>query len=159
MGLLLLTTLTVLIVLSVLLMGGLAIWGCPRRRIYLPPPFKDSGGARNAKNVHVDLQYGRKELKSLFRYAKAHDVELDGRYHMQRLPRLKIWTHNWINPGCRVESSLMFSLKFDCDTASLKSVKLQPGFDWQVFLDELAKLERAALGGVLYGKRRCQPKM
>jgi hypothetical protein len=45
----------------------------------------------------------------------------------------------------------MFSLKFDYATASLKSVKLQPGFDWEIFLDELAKLERAALGDVLYG--------
>ena len=158
MGLHLLAILLLLTILNVLV-GGLAIWGCPRRSRYLPPPFKDSRGAMNAKNVHVDLQYGRIELKFLFRYAKAHDVELGGRYDTRIPSCLNIWTHNWVNSGCRTESSLMFGLEFDWNTASLMSVRLQPGFDWQVFLDELARLERAALGGVLYGKRRCQPKM
>jgi hypothetical protein len=51
----------------------------------------------------------------------------------------------------------MFSLEFDRKTASLMSVVLQPGYDWAIFLDELAKLERAALGDVLYGKRRAEP--
>ena len=51
----------------------------------------------------------------------------------------------------------MFSLEFDLNTASLMSVMLQPGYDWQVFLDELATLERAALGEVGYGKRRAEP--
>jgi hypothetical protein len=159
MGLILLTALTVVISLNLLLVGGLAIWGCPRRSRYLPPPCKDSRGAMNAKNVHVDLQYGRIEMKFFFRYAKAHDVELGGRYDTRIPSCLNIWTHNWVNSGCRAESSLMFSLEVDCDTASLTSVKVQPGFDWQVFLDELARLEEAALGGVMYGKRCCQPKM
>jgi hypothetical protein len=158
MGLLLLTTLTVLLVLSVLLVGGLAIWGRPRRRKHLPPPFKDSRGAINAENVRVNLRYDRADLKSLFWHAMAHDVELDGRYHLRRPPRLDIWTHNWINPGCRAESSLMVSLEFDWNTASLISVTLQPRYDWAIFLDELARLERGALGGVVYGKSRCQPK-
>jgi hypothetical protein len=46
----------------------------------------------------------------------------------------------------------MFSLEFDWSTASLISVWLQPGYNWTIFLDELAKLERAALGDVVYGK-------
>jgi len=158
MGLLLLTTQTVLIVLIVLLVGGLAICGCPRRSRYLPPPFKDSRGALNADNLRVNLRYHRVDLKSLFRYANAHDVEVNGRYDIRRPPRLDIWTHNWIHPGCRAESSLMFSLVFDWKTASLRSVVLQPGNDWEAFLDELAKLERVALGDVVYGKSRCQSK-
>jgi hypothetical protein len=157
MGLILLAALTVVIVLILLLVGGLAIWGCPRRSRYLPPPCKDSRGAMNAKNVHVDLQYGRTELKVLFRFAKAHDVELGGRYDKRIPSRINIWTHTWINPGCRAESSLMFSLEFDRNTTSLVSVVLQPGYDWAIFLDELAKLERVALGDVLYGKRWAEP--
>jgi hypothetical protein len=148
MGLLLLT------IPLVLLVGGLVSWGCSRRRRYLPPLVKDSRGAINAEDVHLDLQYGKVELKFFFRYANAHDVEVDGRYDIRTPPLLNIWTHYWINPGCRAESSLMFSLEFDWKTGSLILVKLQPGFDWQVFLDELAKLERAALGDVRYGKRR-----
>ena len=85
----------------------------------------------------------------MLRYAKAHDVEQGGRYDIQRPPRLNIWTHNWIHQGCRAESSLMFSLEFNWNTASLMSVISQPGYDWEIFLDELAKLERAALGDVV----------
>jgi hypothetical protein len=52
---------------------------------------------------------------------------------------------------------MMFSLEFDRNTASLMSVVLQPGYDWAIFLDELAKLERAALGDVVFGKRWAEP--
>ncbi len=111
----------------------------------------------NAENVRINLRYDRADLKSLLTYAKIHDVERGGRYDIRRPPRLNIWTHTWGNTGCRAESSLMFSLEFDLNTASLMSVMLQPGYDWQVFLDELATLERAALGEVGYGKRRAEP--
>jgi hypothetical protein len=44
---------------------------------------------------------------------------------------------------------------------SIRSVRLsavlQPDYDWEIFLDELAKLERAALGDVVYGRRRAEP--
>jgi hypothetical protein len=111
----------------------------------------------NAENVRINLRYDQADLKLLLRYAKAHDVELDGRYDIRKPPRLNIWTHNWLNPGCRAESSLMFSLEFDWDTASLMSVVLQPGYNWAIFLDELARLERAALGDTVYGRRRAEP--
>ena len=32
------------------------------------------------------------------------------------------------------------------------SVMLLPGFDWEAFVDELARLERAALGKSVYGR-------
>ena len=111
----------------------------------------------NADNLRVNLRYDRVDLKSLLAYAKAHDVERDGRYDIRKPPRLNIWTHTWIHPGCRAESSLMFSLEFDWNTASLMSVVMQPGYGWQIFLDELAKLETAALGDTVYGKRRAEP--
>ena len=112
----------------------------------------------NAENVRINLRYDRADLKSLLRYASLTMLSVAGRYDIRMPPRLNIWTHNWIHPGCRAESSLMFSLEFDWNTASLMSVRLQPGYDWQVFLDELARLERAALGDVVYGKSRCEPK-
>jgi hypothetical protein len=111
----------------------------------------------NAENVRINLRYDRADLKIILRYAKAHDVELNGRYDIRMPPRLNIWTHTWSNPACHSESSLMFSLEFDWNTASLMSVTLQPGYDWAIFLDELARLERAALGDVVYGKQ-CEPK-
>ena len=108
----------------------------------------------NAKTVRINLPYDQADLKSLLRYAKAHDVEVAGRYDIRKPPRLNIWTHTWIRPGCRAESSLMFSLEFDWNAASLVSVIMQPGYDWQIFLDELARLESTALGDTVYGKRR-----
>jgi hypothetical protein len=110
------------------------------------------------QTVQIDLRYDRADLRSLLRYAKTHDVELAGRYDIRTLPRLNIWTHTWLNPGCRAESSLMFSLEFDWNTTSLISVTVQPGYGWEIFLDELARLERAALGNLVYGKSRCEPK-
>ena len=110
----------------------------------------------NAENVRINLRYDRADLRSQVAYAQAHDVELAGRYDVRRPPRLNIWTHTWIHPGCRAESSLMFSLEFDLKTASLMSVELQPGYDWQIFLDELARLELAALAATMYGRRRAE---
>ena len=89
--------------------------------------IQNSRDAMNAENVRINLRYDRADLKSLLRYAHAHDVERGGRYDIRKPPRLNIWTHTWINPGCRAESSLMFSLEFDWNTASLMSVRLQPG--------------------------------
>jgi hypothetical protein len=117
----------------------------------------ENSDAMNAENVRVNLRYERPDLKAVLRYAKEHDVEREGRYDLRKPPRLNIWTHTWSNPGCRAESSLMFSLDFDWNTSSLTLVMLQPGYDWQIFLDELAKLEKAALGSVVYGKHRAEP--
>jgi len=105
----------------------------------------------NAENVRINLRYDQADLKSLLAYAKAHDIERGGRYDIRMPPRFNIWTHTWINPGCRAESSLMFSMEFDWATGSLISVWLHPGYNWTTFLDELARLEKAALGDVVYG--------
>ena len=81
----------------------------------------------NAENVRINLRYKRADLKALLLHAKAHDVERGGRYDTRCPLRLNIWTHNWIHPGCRSESSLMLSLAFELKTASLMSVMLLPG--------------------------------
>jgi hypothetical protein len=107
-----------------------------------------------AQTVRINLRYDREDLKQILRYAKAHDVEQNGRYDFRKPPRLNIWTHTWSNAGCKEESCVMFSLEFDWKTASLMSVMLLPGFDWEAFVDELARLERAALGKSVYGRRR-----
>jgi hypothetical protein len=110
----------------------------------------------NAQTVRINLRYERAELKQILRYAKAHDVERNGRYDIRISPRLNIWTHTWSN-ACKAESCVMFSLAFDLKSASLMSVLLMRGFDWKVFMDELATLERAALGKSVYGRRRREP--
>ena len=105
-----------------------------------------------AKTVRINLRYDRADLKQILRYAKAHDLERNGRYDFRIPPRLNIWTHIWSNAGCRAESCVMFSLEFDWKTSALMFVVLMPGFDWEVFVDELATLERAALGKSVYGR-------
>jgi hypothetical protein len=107
--------------------------------------------------VRLCLHYHRADLECLFAYAQAHNVERRGRYHVQNVSVLNIWTHTWSNPGCKAESSLMCSLAFDRNTAALASVVLQPGYDWDVLCDELARLETAALGEVVWGELRAAP--
>ena len=112
----------------------------------------------NVEIVQTNLRYELADLELLLKYAEVHDVERNGRYDIRKPPCLNIWTHTWLTPGCKAESSLMFGLEFDRNTASLMLVLLQPGYDWEIFLDELARLERAALGNTVYGKSRCQSK-
>jgi hypothetical protein len=112
----------------------------------------------NVENVRINLRYDHADLKTILRYARRCDVHRGGRYDFEQPPRLNIWTHNWRNPGCKEESSMMFSLEFDWNTASLMSVMMQPGYNWAIFLDELARLERAALGNVVFGQHRGEPK-
>ncbi len=100
----------------------------------------------HAQTVRIDLRYDRAELIQILGYAKAHDLKQNGRYEFTMPSRLNIWTHNWSNPGCREESCLMFSLEFDWVTASLISVRLLPDFDWEGCVNELVRLEMAALG-------------
>ena len=108
-----------------------------------------------SQTERINLQYERAELTQILLYAKAHDVECNGRYDILRLPPLlNIWTHAWINADCKAESCVMFSLEVDWKTATLMFVVLMPGFDWGAFMDELATLERAALGESIYGRTR-----
>ena len=107
------------------------------------------------QSVRVNMRYERAELKQILRYAKAHDIRLNGRYDCLRLPPLlNIWTHAWINAGCRAESCVMFSVEVDWKTASLIFVVQMRGFDWEAFMDELATLEIAAFGKSIYGSTR-----
>ncbi len=112
----------------------------------------------NAETVRVNLRYEQADLKSVLRYASAHDVGRQGRYDVEWPIVLNIWTHPRTNQACQAESTLMFSLEFDWNAASLMSVTLQPGFGWEVFLDELGRLERTVLGDVVYGRSRCEPR-
>jgi hypothetical protein len=70
---------------------------------------------------------------------------------------LELSHHAWSNAGCKAESCVMFSLEVDWKTATLMFVVLMPGFDWEAFVDELATLERTALGKSIYGKTRREP--
>jgi hypothetical protein len=113
----------------------------------------------NAETVQVNLRYRRADLESLFTYARTQIVAHNGKYAVKRPSRINIWAHKWCHPARMAEPTLMFSLEYDWGTASLRSVTLQPGFGWRVFLDELTRLERVALGNVVYGLRRCEPTM
>jgi hypothetical protein len=111
----------------------------------------------NTQELRINVKYDRADLRAVLGYAQRHDVDRGGRYDFGLPPRLNIWTHHWINPGCRIESSLMFTLVFDWNTAALVSVTMHPGYDGVIFLDELAKLEGAAVGKVVYGQAQTVP--
>ena len=126
---------------------GVAIAGLDRK----------SRDAARAQTVPINLQYGPAELMQILFYVKIHDLKRRGRYGSRKLLLITIWTHAWRNAGCRLESCAMFTLEFDWETSTLKSVALMPGFDWEAFVDELAMLEKAALGKSIYGRTRREP--
>jgi len=43
------------------------------------------GNAMQSQTERINLRYERAELKQILRYAKAHDVERNGRYDFLRL--------------------------------------------------------------------------
>ena len=135
-------------------MGG--TWAARRSPLLEPELNLKAGNAMTTQTVRINLRYDRAELKQILWYAKDHDVDQNGRYDFRMPPRLNIWTHTWGNAGCKEESCVMFSLELDWNTASLMSVLLMRGYSWEIFLDELARLEMAALGDTVYG-RRAQP--
>ena len=115
---------------------------------------RKAGNAMQAQKVQITLRYDGAELKQIIRYAKAHDVQRHGRYDFRTPPHLNIWTHAWCNTACREESCVMFRLEFDSKSSALMSVVLMPGFDVEAFVDELAMLEKAAVGRSVHGACR-----
>jgi hypothetical protein len=101
----------------------------------------------------MSLWYDDEDLAAIFDYAEAHQVEENGRYDVSRPSRINIWTHTWSTPALKDESSIMFSVVFDSESGTLTSVMMLPGFDMDVFFDELARLEWPALGRLVHGKR------
>ena len=100
----------------------------------------------NAEFVRVNLRYDQADLESLFRYARAHDVVQAGRYDLRRSPpaqHLDAHLGQSSLPG-RIVADVQ--PRIDRNTASLMSVIVQPGYDWPVFLDELARLEKRRWG-------------
>ena len=108
----------------------------------------------DAQHLWINLRYHREDLRAILRYARHRGVDFGGRCDFDLPPRLNIWTHSWLNPSCKAESTLMFTIEVDWNTPSLLSVLMQPGYNQAIFLDELARLETAALGHVVWGKSR-----
>jgi hypothetical protein len=101
----------------------------------------------------ANFLYAREELFALFACAQAGDVEHSGRYDA-RGGVLHVWSHPWITPALRDESTLVGRLYFDWLTDRLTQMEWEEGFECADVLHELALLEEQALGQVKHGQWR-----
>jgi hypothetical protein len=104
------------------------------------------------QSLKMDWRYDPVDLDWLIAFAEEHDVERGGRYDADiYAPSIIVWSHSWIIPSCKEESTAMCILKFDRTRSSLVGFSILPGFDLEVALSELSILEKGALGTVVYG--------
>ena len=96
----------------------------------------------------INLRYDPEDLQLLLAHAQSAG-QAEGRYDTRVPCHLRIWTHPR-SAACRAESCLMFSLQFDA--TSITAVTMHADYGWSVFLDELARLETAALGRTVHGR-------
>jgi hypothetical protein len=99
----------------------------------------------------VDFPYTRLELEALFQYARAHDVENGGRYDA-RAAAINLWSHHWQHPATREESDVIgtFYVRW-APTPRLWQIETDEGFSLEDLMQELGRLELAALGYVKHG--------
>jgi hypothetical protein len=100
----------------------------------------------------VDFAYTRPELEALFCYARAHDVEAGGRYDA-RAAAVNLWTHHWRHPATKEASELLgtFYVRWT-DPPTLWQIETDEGFGLADLMQELGRLELAALGRVKHGE-------
>ena len=134
----------------------------PGRSVYEFFKVGDWRGRRKAKTsmlahtVQVNLRYDKADLSQILLYVKAHDLERQGRYDSRNSPSQHLDARL---AQRRMPEGIVRDVqpRIRRKTASLMSVVLLPGYDWDTFVDELAALERAALGNSVYGRRRREP--
>jgi hypothetical protein len=99
----------------------------------------------------VDFPYTRPELDTLFRDARAHDVEQGGRYDA-RSAAIILWSHHWLNVATREESETLGSFYVRwTDPPVLWEIETDEGFSLKDLMRELGRLELQALGYVKHG--------
>jgi hypothetical protein len=105
----------------------------------------------NSTRHAVDFAYTRQELEALFRYAHAHDVEQGGRFDA-RSAAINVWSHHWQHPVTREESDTIGTFYFHWEPTTLWEIETDEGFSLEDLMQELGRLELAALGRVKHGE-------
>jgi hypothetical protein len=99
----------------------------------------------------VNFPYTRQELEALFRYAHERDVEKGGRYDA-RSAAVNVWSHHWLEPATKEESDILGSFYVHWHpTPLLYQIETDKGFSLEDLMQELGRLELAALGYVKHG--------
>jgi hypothetical protein len=99
----------------------------------------------------VDFPSTTAELQTLFREARAHDVEQGGRYDA-RSAAINVWSHHWLYNATREESEVIgtFYVRWG-DAPALWAIETDEGFSLEDLMQELWRLELQALGWVKHG--------
>ena len=98
----------------------------------------------------VDFAYTTQELRALFRYAQAHDVERGGHYDA-RSAAINVWSHHWLNAATQEASETIGTFYVPWDPLVLWEIETDEGFSLDDLMQELGRLELQALGYVKHG--------
>jgi hypothetical protein len=102
----------------------------------------------------VDLRYTRAELHAFLAVQRREDVEWGGRYD-GGTAAINVWSHSWVTPALRRDSSLMGTFFFVwADEYRISQIECAEGFSLDDLLHELAILERKALDHVKHGREQ-----
>lgn len=99
----------------------------------------------------VDFPYTRQEQAALFRVTRAEDVERGGRDDA-RSAAINLWSHHWLDPYAREESTLIGTFYFRWgETPELWEIEVDEGWSLEDLCRELGLLELKALGRLKHG--------
>lgn len=98
----------------------------------------------------VDFPYTRLELEALFRYAREHDVEKGGHYDAHSAAII-VWSHHWAHPATKEESETIGTFYVHWEPPALWEIETDESFALDDLMQELGRLELAALGRVKHG--------
>jgi hypothetical protein len=80
----------------------------------------------------------------------SHDVDKGGHYDA-RSAAINIWSHHWLHPATQAESETLGTFYFHWEPPALWEIETDEGFSLEDLMDELGRLELAALGCVKHG--------
>lgn len=129
-----------------------------------PPPARGPAGHQHVAVVRqgsstvkttlheTDLRYTQAELRALFAWAAAADVERGGRYIAHRAT-ISIWSQSWLTEATLHDSSSIGMLYFRWgDHNHLWLIECDERFTLDDLFQELGRLEEQALGRKVHGR-------
>ena len=107
---------------------------------------------RSGMGRQVNLRYTKNQLLTLYNAAWIENVERGGRYDTPPAA-IEVWTPPWTTPEERQVTTLKGRLYLDWTRENqLTEIAVAEGFSESDILDELAILEKEALGRIIHGQ-------
>ena len=100
----------------------------------------------------VNLRYTKNQLLTLYNWAWIQNVERGGRYDTPPAA-IDVWTHSWTTSKERQATKLKGTFYLDWTRENqLTEIAVAEGFSASDMLQDLAILEKVALGRIIHGQ-------